>query len=81
MASINKHFSYAERFNRSCDFRVNYELVNQLESETIIQQGIRTDFCFEKEHKKQNYIIWPEFEDEDGELIIDTSLLIEKRHC
>lgn len=74
---MDKYFSYAERFDRDYDFRVSYELVNQLENETIIHQGVRPDFCFEEEHSKQNYMIWPEFEDDDGEILLDTNSPVE----
>jgi len=69
------HKPYEEILGHPCDFRVRYRLYSQEEggrSQTPFQ-GIRWDFWYENANHtmKGNFIIWPEFEDENGDLILE----------
>ncbi len=75
---MSKHESYENKFNRTHDFTVRYELLAQKEHEVIITQGMRSDFCFEGEYLEKGYMVWPEFEDEEGCLIEDSEETISK---
>ena len=66
---------YEEVLGHGCDFRVKYRIYNSEEGgrkETPFQ-GIRWDFWYESENHtmKGIFIIWPEFEDENGETLFE----------
>jgi hypothetical protein len=69
------HQSYEEKLKRREDFRVKYRFYTSDEGgrKTLPYQGYRSDFWYpHKEHKIDNiFMIWPEFEDEDGNIILD----------
>jgi len=71
------HFeSYEKRFGRKCDFIVEYDFILDQEDYVVtLSQGMRSDFCYEKDYRPGPvYMIWPEFESENGEVIDDTEV-------
>lgn len=72
------HKPYNEVFNRLPDFRVSYRIYSYEEGGrySLTFQGIRWNFWYEHpEHKKgQLFMIYPEFEDENGQPITDLSV-------
>lgn len=70
------HKPYSEIVGHQADFRVKYKFYTQDEGgrKIIPYQGIRCDFVYEISDKKnQTYMIWPEFEDEHGKIILDNT--------
>lgn len=71
----NVHQPYAQRFKHREDFRIKYCFYSREEGgrRQLPAQGIRSDFWHEHSasHPNQIYIIWPEFETESGELIVE----------
>lgn len=69
------HRSYEEILKRNCDFRVSYRFLTLEEGgrSHLPHQGIRSDFWYEHPENKVNnlFMIWPEFEDENGDLILE----------
>lgn len=76
--SYHMHKPYKKVFNREADFRVSYRIYTQEEGGryTLPFQGIRWDFWYDHpEHKKgQLFMIYPEFEAENGQPITDLNL-------
>jgi hypothetical protein len=72
------HQSYEERTKHKADFRVKYRFYKPEEGGRMMlpYQGIRSDFWYEHPENKENsvFIIWPEFEDEDQNLILDETV-------
>ncbi|WP_282079532.1 hypothetical protein [Aquimarina algiphila] len=68
-----KHVPYKERLNHPEDFKVRYCFYSDDEGgrKSLPFQGIRSDFWYESENHTMdgNFIIWPEFESKNGELI------------
>lgn len=73
---------YQDIFNRQADFRVTYNIYSQEEGGRYHYpfQGIRWDFWYEHpEHLgKGIFMIYPEFEDINGNLITETNLPVPK---
>jgi hypothetical protein len=69
------HTPYEERFKHKADFRVKYRFYKPEECgrKILPYQGIRSDFWYEHKDSEVNkiYMIWPEFEDENGNLILE----------
>ncbi|WP_205959858.1 hypothetical protein [Flammeovirga aprica] len=66
------HESYEIRLGHRADFRVSYKFRSPEDGGRISGtpfQGIQCDFSIQGENEKHLYMIWPEFEDESGELI------------
>jgi len=73
------HESYETRFGRGPDFRVKYRFLSADEGGRKSRppfQGIRCDFAYEDFGKGDDnvYMIWPEFEDEQGRVIIENDM-------
>ena len=67
------HKPYEEILNHNADFRVKYKFRTQEDGGRKTgepYQGIRCDFSYVDESKNQAYMIWPEFEDNDGNIIL-----------
>jgi hypothetical protein len=65
------------------DFKVTYRFYDEKEGGRLRLpiQGYRSDFWYDNpEHSGTNkvFMIWPEFEDENGDVIIDTNKQISK---
>lgn len=71
---------YEEIFKRKPDFRVTYTIFSQEEGGryNLPNQGIRWNFRYEHPaHPKGTlFMIYPEFEDSNGDLITDSTLSI-----
>ena len=74
---MNHHTPYQERLKRSPDFVVEYEidLCDELRG-TKPGQGMRVDFLYEGDNPAIEgvHMIWPEILDENGNVILDTTL-------
>ncbi|MPR33763.1 hypothetical protein [Salmonirosea aquatica] len=70
------HQPYEERLGRSHDFTVAYRFYTPEEGGrwNPVYQGYRSDFDYDQEipENKGIYMIWPEFEDEDGFVITES---------
>jgi len=70
------HTNYSELQQRLPDFIVEYEiaLCEELKNAKP-HQGMRTDFLYESNEPQDDgiYMIWPEFLDQNGLIITDTS--------
>jgi hypothetical protein len=75
------HQFYEKHFNHPCDFRVKYRFYTELEGgrKQLPQQGIRFNFWYENDNHEMNgyFMIWPEFEDLNGEVIEEGMVLQE----
>jgi hypothetical protein len=70
------HESYEVRLKHPPDFRVSYRFYDESEGgrKTTPGQGYRSDFWYYHEEQPNHsiYMIWPEFEDQKGNVITDT---------
>lgn len=75
------HKSYRETFNQKEDFKVKYKFRSEEEGgrQYLPFQGIRSDFWYECDNHEIDgiFMIWPEFEDENGGLILSGQVLRE----
>jgi len=71
------HTPYEYIRARKEDFKVTYRFYTKEEGgrQTIPFQGYRSDFWYDnpEHHDGQIFMIWPEFEDENGNVITDNS--------
>jgi len=68
------HESYEHRLKHKADFRVKYKFRSPQEGGRKTgepYQGIRSDFSIEGEERNKLYMIWPEFEDSNGNDLLD----------
>jgi hypothetical protein len=76
------HTSYEQRLKHKADFRVKYRFYTQEEGGRQVTpiQGYRSDFWYPNEKHKPNeiFMIWPEFEDEKGEIILENFINVNK---
>ena len=75
MSSNQRHTPYDLEFNHQADFRVRYRFFTAEEGGRRVQpsQGYRSDFWYhasEELNPNQLFMIFPEFENERGELIL-----------
>lgn len=72
---MGTHKSYKETINRECDFRVRYRFYTLEEGGrwSPVFQGYRSDFWYyhEENQKDMHFMIWPEFENENGDIIME----------
>jgi hypothetical protein len=72
---MEAHLPNQELLKREPDFRVRYRFYTAEEGGrwAPVYQGLRSDFWYShEEHSKgMNFMIWPEFEDENGDVIIE----------
>ena len=75
------HQPYHIRLNRRADFKVRYKFYSAEEGgrKSLPHQGIRSDFWYEHHNHtiKGIFMIWPEFENEEGALIEEGEVLSE----
>ncbi|MES2837263.1 MAG: hypothetical protein V4667_07060 [Bacteroidota bacterium] len=67
------HEPYENRLNHKADFRVKYKFRSQEDGGRKTGnpfQGIRCDFSYSGESENKMYMIWPEFEDNEGNVIL-----------
>ena len=70
------HTPYHIKLSQNADFKVRYRFLDKQESgrQFLPFQGYRSDFYYDHEGgQNQVFMIWPEFEDEKGNIILDTS--------
>ena len=84
LAEINMHQSIEGRLKHPPDFRVSYRFYDESEGgrQTTPAQGYRSDFWYYHElqpNPNSIYIIWPEFEDEQGNVITDSEIRVNQR--
>src|SRR4026207_1204310 len=76
------HEPYEQKLKHKADFRVKYNFYTEAEGgrKIIPYQGIRSDFWYEHEGecKGQLFMIWPEFEDENGKIILENDRSVNK---
>lgn len=78
------HKLYQMVFNHPPDFRVSYNFYKESEGgrKSIPKQGYRSDFWYyheEQPNPNSIYMIWPEFENEQGSVITDTETRVNKK--
>ena len=77
---MEKHIPYAVRTGRKEDFKVRYNFIKKENGELYQRpfQGMRCDFGYEEDDIAQTgiYMIWPEFENIQGEVIVDPDEVI-----
>ena len=77
------HTPIEEKLNHKADFRVKYRFYSPEEGgrKTIPYQGYRSDFWYPHEggNERSVFMIWPEFEDEDGSVILETDTPIKQK--
>ncbi len=75
------HKPYEKRLKHKADFRVKYQFRSQENGGRKTgepYQGIRSDFSFVGENEKTMYMIWPEFENNQGQLILENNRPVPK---
>jgi hypothetical protein len=75
------HQPYSIRFKHIADFRIEYRfyLIEEGGRQNLPLQGYRSDFWYDKEddaHIGMVFMIWPEFENELGEIILDDKTFV-----
>ncbi|NCD69674.1 hypothetical protein GSY63_09935 [Mucilaginibacter sp. R11] len=65
------HLPYEQRLGHKADFRVKYKFIDHKNGgrKQLPFQGIRSDFSYDEGNSV--YIIWPEFEDENGNVVLE----------
>ncbi|MGX7688141.1 hypothetical protein ACWA1C_13340 [Flectobacillus roseus] len=67
------HEPYEKRLGHKADFRVKYKFRSPEDGGRKTgepYQGIRSDFSFVGEKENKMYMIWPEFEDIEGNVLL-----------
>jgi hypothetical protein len=74
---VEDHKPYEQVLNRPCDFIVKYKFYSEEEGGRKTgtpTQGYRSDFLYAEDKAKDGlWMIWPEFLDLNGKLIVDKS--------
>lgn len=77
---MDNHISYEQVKNRECDFIVEYHFFSAEEGGRKTgnpAQGYRSDFMYSgDENVKQLWVIWPEFLDNENNIILDKSIRV-----
>ncbi len=76
------HSPYENKLGHAADFRVKYRFLLEKDGgrKTTPRQGYRSDFWYYHEtqpNPNSIYMIWPEFENKQGEIILDETEIIE----
>jgi hypothetical protein len=76
------HQSYEKRLGHPADFRVKYVFYSKEEGgrEKLPFQGIRSDFWYDHDCHEMTglFMIWPEFEDQSGNVVLDNTASVSK---
>jgi len=74
------HDPYERRLRHRADFRVKYKFRNEENGgrKQLPYQGIRCDFSYFDGQNDKIYMIWPEFEGDDGRIILEDNIPIPK---
>lgn len=74
------HKPYENRLGHPADFRVKYTFYDKEQGGRQLRpyQGHRSDFCYEHDPYTigTTFMIWPEFEDESGNVILDNTVSV-----
>jgi hypothetical protein len=73
------HKPYEERLRHPADFRIKHRFFTKNEGgrNYLPYQGIRSDFWYEGlENESGIYMIWPEFENANGEVILEDNIAV-----
>lgn len=77
------YISFSEKTNNPFDFKVKYRFYSKKEGGKLSmpRQGYRCDFAYANIDNLKNkvFMIWPEFEDDKGELIRDLNINVNSR--
>lgn len=73
------HTPYAETMKKVPDFEVSYEILPDIHDR--FNQGARCDFLYEGDHPWEDgiHMIWPEFLDDKGNVILDKTIQPQKK--
>jgi hypothetical protein len=73
------HKPYETIFNHPCDFRISYRFLTKAEGglTNLPMQGVRLDFSYEHPNREKDggFMIWPEFENQKGDVEFDGPVL------
>jgi len=74
------HEPYKIRLKHQADFRVKYKFRDKENGgrERLPYQGIRSDFSYNDDQDYNVYMIWPEFEDKDGQIILENETPVQQ---
>lgn len=79
---MGTHRPYHEILGHPHDFEVEYRILTEEEGgrKTLPRQGIRWDFVYPNDEfqKYGAFMIWPEYLDENGEVILSTDISVPK---
>ncbi|TGL32804.1 hypothetical protein EHQ52_13500 [Leptospira koniambonensis] len=79
---MDKWKSYSAKTSRIADFEIAYEFIDELEGgrKTLPFQGYRCDFEYvsSNNHSENLYMIWPEFYSNDGSILMDLSVSVDR---
>ncbi|MGK4568173.1 hypothetical protein [Flavobacterium sp. 3HN19-14] len=74
------HIPYEQRKNRKCDFIVKYRFLSKEEGNYRLgnpMQGYRSDFLYAGDEKEKGlWMIWPEFLDNEDNVITDKTVRV-----
>jgi hypothetical protein len=77
---LDFHTPYEQIRKKDCDFMVQYRFFSPEEGGRLIGnpvQGYRSDFMYSGDEKsRQQWMIWPEFLDNEDNIILDKSLRV-----
>ena len=78
---MESHIPYEHIVKRACDFIIKYKFYSEQEGGRKTgtpSQGYRSDFMYsEDEENNSLWIIWPEFLDVNGNVIIDKTINVD----
>ena len=78
---MESHIPYEHIVKRACDFIIKYRFYSEQEGGRKTgtpSQGYRSDFMYsEDEENNSLWIIWPEFLDVNGNVIIDKTINVD----
>ena len=74
------HELYETRLRHRADFRVKYNFRSEENGgrKQLPYQGLRCDFLYTDGQQYKTYMIWPEFEDKNGEIILEDNVPVNK---
>ena len=80
LTTENKHEPYEQKLKHKADFRIKYNFRSKENGGRthLPFQGLRCDFSYSDEPGHKAYIIWPEFEDKHGDIILEKNQPIPK---
>lgn len=76
--TLPMHTSYEKKLGHSADFKVTYRFYSKEEGGRVHLpfQGYRSDFWYDNEDHKGVFMIFPEFEDIEGNVILENNVCV-----